>query len=636
MAAAARANRWLQGTVAAIVLCVTSGCAVVSLKQDGSRHGTTSAVHAGTGRDDLSADTRAALSTIGRRPEDCRRQPQACADAFEAAAGIAGDRIHASLAELYLAHAINTDCGVADSACQDLRSADLIESARNAYLYMFFGEHTPEQRVFERRQAEVRVFYNKAVQELVALLYARYRAGEDAALHMAFDGDLQLDFRLSEDLPKAPPQELVAASALAFDGLRNSYQRDGFGAEFVAVYPEEGETSAPFRQLNYRPVTMALSFEGDNAAQVRAARGATLQVFDAYRSQQAHLAGRDVPLAANFSAAYGLWLARTNLTKLGMSGLMGRGEADRDRPRVVLLEPYDPDRRVLILIHGLASSQEAWINVANEVMGDPILRERFQIWQVVYPTRMPILMSAARIESGLRATFLHFDANGDALASRDAVLVGHSMGGVIARLLVTPMDPGFLDRLLPPSLALDAQRRAELATQPGIREILQLSPLPQVGCAVFIASPHRGTPVAEWRIAKLVRRLMRLPLDALNSFNAVVSLTGASKKKMKQEGLSRLPNGADELAQDSRFMLATRDMPIEPGLPFYSIIARTDPRIPLQQSSDGLVPYTSSHLAGAVSELVVTSGHSVQETPEAILELRRIMHEDALNFPVDR
>jgi hypothetical protein len=84
--------------------------------------------------------------------------------------------------------------------------------------------------------------------------------------------------------------------------------------------------------------------------------------------------------------------------------------------------------------------------------------------------------------------------------------------------------------------------------------------------------------------------------------------------------------GANELAQNSRFMIATRDMPMEAGLPFHSIIATAKANIPLELSSDGLVPYASAHLPGAVSETVVAAGHSVQETPEAILELRRILH----------
>ncbi|HJW47745.1 MAG TPA: hypothetical protein VJ484_14835, partial [Lysobacter sp.] len=50
--------------------------------------------------------------------------------------------------------------------------------------------------------------------------------------------------------------------------------------------------------------------------------------------------------------------------------------------------------------------------------------------------------------------------------------------------------------------------------------------------------------------------------------------------------------------------------------------------VPLDASDDGLVPYWSSHLQGAASEKVVHAGHSVQETPQAVMELKRILHLD--------
>ncbi len=34
---------------------------------------------------------------------------------------------------------------------------------------------------------------------------------------------------------------------------------------------------------------------------------------------------------------------------------------------------------------------------------------------------------------------------------------------------------------------------------------------------------------------------------------------------------------------------------------------------------------TVPHLDGAVSEKIIKGGHSIQETPEAVLELRRIL-----------
>jgi hypothetical protein len=72
---------------------------------------------------------------------------------------------------------------------------------------------------------------------------------------------------------------------------------------------------------------------------------------------------------------------------------------------------------------------------------------------------------------------------------------------------------------------------------------------------------------------------------------------------------------------------AAAQLPISPRVRYHSIIGRERPEDALAQSSDGVVPYASAHLDGALSEKVVTSWHSVQETPQAILEIRRILQE---------
>ena len=45
-----------------------------------------------------------------------------------------------------------------------------------------------------------------------------------------------------------------------------------------------------------------------------------------------------------------------------------------------------------------------------------------------------------------------------------------------------------------------------------------------------------------------------------------------------------------------------------------------------ENSTDGVVPYRSAHLDGAASEKVIAGWHDIQERPDAILELRRILH----------
>src|SRR5690606_3930064 len=116
--------------------------------------------------------------------------------------------------------------------------------------------------------------------------------------------------------------------------------------------------------------------------------------------------GAKIPLAANFTSAYGLWLARSGFASQSLLTLIGRGEV-LEMPRVYLLQPYNPNRRIVIMLHGLASSPEAWINLANEVMGDETLRRNYQIWQVYYPTNAPVAFNHIEIRNVIQKTLAH-------------------------------------------------------------------------------------------------------------------------------------------------------------------------------------------------------------------------------------
>ena len=94
---------WRRIWLVLIVTLLLSGCAVVSVRQDSERGTIDDATLAVVGGYDFSADTRAVLGAIGRRPERCRADLDACARALAEVANITGDHVQASLAELYLA-----------------------------------------------------------------------------------------------------------------------------------------------------------------------------------------------------------------------------------------------------------------------------------------------------------------------------------------------------------------------------------------------------------------------------------------------------------------------------------------------------------------------------------------------------
>lgn len=235
---------------------------------------------------------------------------------------------------------------------------------------------------------------------------------------------------------------------------------------------------------------------------------------------------------------------------------------------------------------------------------------------------MPIVLNHAWLRESVSNTLAHLDPQGTAAASQNMVLVGHSMGGVIARLMVSSADQKLWNWAVEQS-GLDSERIERL--RPRVDAALRFEPMDNVGRAVFIAAPHRGTPVAADRLARLASRMVRMPLTVLESLSEMAQ---GVPREQALERLSLLPNSIDNLREDDAFMRAAADLPISARVSYHSIIARRDPAVSLAASDDGLVPYRSAHLPGALSERVIDADHSVQGTAQSVLELLRILRED--------
>jgi len=588
---------------------------------------------------ELSAATHEALRVIGLHSERCAELPAQCRGAIAATPGLSDDQRLSSLAELWTQAALQSQRAAPGSHGSDEIEAWL-EAARHAYAYLFFSSRKPSERVFEDRQTQVRDYYSHAVEQAITGLFHRTQGQHLAALqssvlpwngwnlHLSLDGIVR---------PRAQqtPRELIPAASLTFSGLRNFYRRDGFGGELVAVFPtDEGaqdnapdsthrEPEAFFQEAPFPAITALLRFEGDTLAEVLRTRAIHVQLYDPYRFAQVQLAGEQVPLAGNFTSGYGLWLARSGFSVHAVRSLLGLDNG-LQHPRIYLMQPYDPDRRVVLMLHGLASSPEAWINVANEVLGDEALRRNYQIWQVYYPTSAPLALNNRAIRDALQATLAHFDPQRQAAASQHITVVGHSMGGVLARLLVSSTGSQVWDPLLD-DYQLEPEQQAAL--QRRMAPLLDFEPVPEISDAIFIAAPHRGTSFANHRLARWAANLITLPLSMLEQVGDVTRALAQLKPRPGKQGLLRIPNSIDNLSDKDPFVRLSSNLPLAPQLRYHSIIGDTVPARPLADSTDGYVPYASAHLPGAASELVVEAGHSVQEHPQAIIEIRRILHE---------
>jgi len=122
-----------------------------------------------------------------------------------------------------------------------------------------------------------------------------------------------------------------------------------------------------------------------------------------------------------------------------------------------------------------------------------------------------------------------------------------------------------------------------------------------------------------------VAGVVTVPLSVLGRLKDAAQLI-VDPGSAEPASLTRPFNSIYNLRSSDPFIRLAADLPISPRVRYHSIIANDTPDLPLAASSDGVVPYASAHLPGADSELVIPYGHSVQETPEAIIEIRRIMH----------
>jgi len=281
--------------------------------------------------------------------------------------------------------------------------------------------------------------------------------------------------------------------------------------------------------------------------------------------------------------------------------------------RLTCLQDYDPNRIPVIFVHGLQDTPASWAPMINTLREDPDIRRRYQFWVFSYPSGYPYPYSAALLRKELDSVDRAFPNH------KGIVLVGHSMGGMVSRLMIT--DVG--DKLWRVYFGKSpAETNIPSSTKELLEESLIFNHRPEVRRIIFICSPHRGANMASNWIGRIGSMLVKPPVFLASIPMSTLTAVATSNPTAMQ--LNRMPNSIDTLAPNNRFVLEINKFPITSGIPFHTIEGDRG-RGDAPNSSDGVVPYWSSHLEGAQSELVVPSKHSAHRNPQAIAEVRRIL-----------
>ncbi len=408
------------------------------------------------------------------------------------------------------------------------------------------------------------------------------------------------------------------------DGLKvlniQHHQRPGIGAPLLAIREntrrESLEKYFPPEVIT-RPLTAVFHAEPE----LHGKRHIHIRLLCPLRQETLFHQGKRQPLAADFSTPWAAALSRTGRLRQSAILDMLTGTPKRE-PQLYLMEAYDPRKEPLIMIHGLLSSPLAWANLSNDLWADPQIRQRYQIWHYLYNTSAPALYSARLLRAQLKQLRPLLDPEGDDPAMQRTTLVTHSMGGLIGKGLVVRPGDAFWK-------AAFTQPPASLKLSPADREVLEdafeWEPDPSIHRIIFICTPHRGSAFADNPIGRIGSWLTKPPTPFQEFFKRVSAANpGAFTPEYAALGRGEL-DSVSALSPRQPTLRILADLPFPKTVRTHSIIGNRGRQGPLEKSSDGIVPYTSSHLDNAASELIVPTGHGAFHHPAALAEIRRVL-----------
>ncbi len=283
--------------------------------------------------------------------------------------------------------------------------------------------------------------------------------------------------------------------------------------------------------------------------------------------------------------------------------------------------PYERGKIPVILVHGLWGTERMWDRMIRDLEADEALRGRCQFWTFGYATGDSIPFSALRLRRAICRARQALDPGGTDETFDRMVIVGHSLGGLVAKMTAQSTGPRFkrtvsrrpTDRLSGPEADIRLMRDALIYER-----------VPEVRRLIFIATPHQGSPLARGLLGDLGTRIC---LATGGAGDVRPRLLGGDDARFLERS-SRLNSSTSvrELQSGSPLLEALLELGLDPDVVFHSIIPSRGPGM-----GDGIVPLASAHLDGAASELVVRAGHVCLEEREVIEEFARILAEHVGN-----
>ena len=517
-----------------------------------------------------------------------------------------------------------------------LRPSDRDKAARfflNAAMYAsaYFGMCDLKPSPFDPTGIRMMLIYNAAVSELFDYLsFRRLLDKSGFELTGVLGGNIRFEpphYQLP--VTKEQIREIMLCADYRPENLTHTSRSFGIGAPLIIdIDKPVSDGRVGFAKNQTIPGTFVIKFSFRDV-RVWGEYSAQVNILDSSRVSEVDFGRHKVPLEQDLSTPLAYMVKDPPLLNfVEYTRLPG---ASQGMQGLYCFGPPDDDRIPVILIHGLLSDTRTWLQMINTLQSDEDIGRNYQFWGFSYSSGNPIFYSAWMLRDALLRERERLVREKRSTKKFDRmVIIGHSMGGLLTRLVLSHSNDVVIKFSAGREKFEEAIKDFSPKERKKLDEIIHFEPLPFVKRAVFISTPHRGSQMAQTWFARFGSSLIKIPKDILKRYQSLFKVLVGGDRIAATTGL--YITGIDNLDPDNGAVKMLDRMPMSDKIVYHSIIGNTEGG-GIPGGSDGIVPYTSSHLDNVRSELVVKSGHSAHRAPLAIQEIRRILLEHLRQYP---
>lgn len=522
---------------------------------------------------------------------------------------------------------------LAASSCVDKKPATASElyfdAAAAAYRVITQLHHDPERTVnFESATLQL---YNSSVEGLLRLASDDGKFEPGYIIQLPISGrDLSINVRETGTGWHARDfDRFEFASDYDIKDVLTRHGQLGLGVPLIAVRQVDArrrEVEDHYAVGLRFPCTAVLRFDS-------AGTTARLELHDSMKATTVEIGTGGFPLSADLTTPLARSLDRVDLRYLDTTGLILPAKVE-EVSGLYMIQPFQPGKIPVLMVHGLWSSPLTWMEMINELQSVPEIRDRYQFWFYLYPTAKPFWSASADLRRDLADMREVFDPGMDNTALDQMVVVGHSMGGLIARMLTIDSGDEFWHAMHNCRSVGGKRQSVE-----ELRRSLFFEADDSVKRVVTIATPNRGSNYANRFTSWIARTAFSLPGRILGG---VRDFAEGDVKPRESFSRQLFFTSVDSLDPTSPVLTQLRNAPKPPHVTYHNIVGRKKSYILKERKTDGIVPVASAHMDDVVSEITVEATHSkVHRAKRAICEVQRILIEhlhalpwDGVNSPV--